>query len=1326
MIFDDDGRPADYPPGGTKTKGTTRIRTENRELFADRYLIVKELGKGGMGRVFLATDTKMNNIDVAIKTMHSVDPVRVEDVKRKELFIREATIAASLHHTNIVPVIGFDIASSYDPLTGARKEIPYIVMEYVKDGFTLAQELRQRRKLSLDETIAVLKPIAEALDCAHAPYGTREGIVHRDVKPDNIILQRIDGKLYARLLDFGISKPQSHGTGVRVTLSDMGGTRAYMAPERLTATCPPTVAQDVYSFAATAYECLVGKTPVADDDKRDSEIYASLERSWREGSLVCPYPESVFARAVMKGLSLNPDDRPKSCMAFFDEENGASQKAEGVAGFSGFTFTLDRDEFEWNGAELTPSVNVEPGGRLVERRDFALEYENNKDVGEAKVAVVGKYRYRGCVEELSFRIVPRQMSKASVADIQPCEYVGKQVFPAISVSDPDRGEKLEQGRDYEVKVLGNGMAGTAEVEVDGRDNYRGKVKKTFQILRRDIANATVLFLEEPEYNGHPVRPKIAIRDNGLGRDLCEGEDYSVKYGGEAENEGRLTVVGRGNYDGTFGMPFVILPRDIVKATVELSQSVRFDGHPISTLSVKVQDSELGQELKGGVDYRVECRNANAPGMATVCVRGIGRYRGELSREFRIEKGRFDVAGRLTTRVEYDGKPHGIDVSVRDAPKGVRVLYSRSQTGPYATEPITMRDACGETQIWFRVECEGFESYSGFGIVEIRSRNLDGLTIRPVEAQLFVGGPVCPKVTVLDPDLGVELVQGRDFELQPRGSGNVGTSSVTVVGMGNYGGKIECLFTILPKCISSAEVADIPVQVYDGSSKKPEVSVRDPDRGCALVQGRDYSLAYSDETCVGVGSVRIVGKGNYSGDKTVDFQIAPRGMSKVEALPIKPVRYEGHPIENVDVELRDVELGCALKRGKDYEVRCGNADRPGKASAEIVGLGAYRGGTLLMEFEIQEGEFDAPEVANFSGEYDRQPRPRLRLRGRIVAFFSSRGAICSMLFALLALVVVGILRRQPKDLTLDAVTPGADAVIPVGMAGSSEDDAAQVEWSSVGVAVAEGRYAEAKAILDRFATKIPNDHRSVVAKKAIELLDMQGQVGKVDRADGFGRRIDKILSEVKEACKAAMSKDGNRDAFCAMYAKIVESGASLMRLDEQRNAAVASRAKAEEARKLAKEANAEKFAKAEWVNASNLMVAAAAKFEKMEFEDAGEKYWLAAAEFERSANVAKETPKLHVIATVDGKEVKGAKLNDGKRDRMLPVDWTVDKGSIYGPYKVSYEIKGQRYEGVFDVTTVNWLGAKTIKVELHASKESGMDKRESGNSFEWPDVGEVLR
>lgn len=438
MIFGDDGCPVDYPQGGTKTKGTTKTRTENKDLFAGRYLIVKELGKGGMGRVFLATDTKMNNIDVAIKTMLSVDPGRIEDVKRKELFIREATIAASLHHTNIVPVIGFDIASSYDHLTGARNETPYIVMEYVKDGFTLAQELRQRRKLTLDETVAVLKPIAEALDCAHAPYGTREGIVHRDVKPDNIILQRIDGKLYARLLDFGISKPRSHGPGVRVTLSDMGGTRAYMAPERLQATCPPTVAQDVYSFAATAYECLVGKTPV-DDEGKDSEIYSRLEKSWRMGSLVCPYPESGFAKAVMKGLSLDPDDRPKSCMSFFGEGNGIPPKPGGTVGFSDFTFTLDRDEFEWNGAEFTPAVNVEPGGTLVERRDFALEYENNKDVGEAKVAVVGKYRYRGCVEELSFRIVPRQMSKACVADIQPCEYTGKQVFPAVSVSDPDRG-----------------------------------------------------------------------------------------------------------------------------------------------------------------------------------------------------------------------------------------------------------------------------------------------------------------------------------------------------------------------------------------------------------------------------------------------------------------------------------------------------------------------------------------------------------------------------------------------------------------------------------------------------------------------------------------------------------------------------------------------------------------------------------------------------------------------------------------------------------------------------------------------------------------------
>ena len=983
MVTDGRGRPADYSePDVTLRVDKIRKQTTKEKLFAGRYRFVKKLGEGGMGKVLLMHDD-VGRKDVAVKLFKDDGALNVEH------FRREADILQKLRHDRIVGVMDFNIEeyedrdgipdfitegkfaiSEHVNVNGVRRfVVPYFVMQYIEGGFTLAEYLdRQGGTISPEKTIEILRPIAEALDYAHRqqPEIGKPSVIHRDVKPANIILQDIgNGRLSSRLLDFGIAKPVD-GTEYTTTV-DACGTVGYMAPERIGRKGRSELSDDIYGFAAVAYRCLTGNVPAIPE--------VCNRRVPR------PSGSSPFIDAVLRGLSPEPGERPRHCMEFFEgvlrHDGGVAPQGASGKGrhFPGFMFALDASEFVWNNDEHKPKVVITPPDQLVEDTDFTIQYEDNRDVGMANVAVVGLTRkWKGCWEDLPFKIVPRSISKVAVDDIAPLVYSGRPVFPKVRVEDKDLGKVLEFDKDYWVKVelRGDGEAGEATIQIIGMGNYAGEVRKTFLVMPRNIADTDITLQDHPEYTGQPARPGIAVRDVVLGRTLQMGRDYSVEYGDDVDKEGWLRVVGAGNYEGTVVVPFKIHPRNIGHATLTAPQDVRFDGKPVASIPVKVFDDELGCELENGVDFHVEFRNANTPGDAVVCAKGFGgHYCGEVTRGFRISKGVFDVAvDRLSQRNEYDGRPHGLNVVVRNAPSAMTVSYARSKNGPYARDPVTVRDVCGETPIWFRVERDGYETYSGVGTVEIVTRSVDHLTIKLVADQPFAGRAVCPALSVQDPALNADLVRGRDFELQCSGNGDVGQACVKVVGRGNYTGQRDCPFKILPKGIGVAEVLAIPDQEYDGTPKHPEVSVRDVERDCVLVKDRDYRLAYRSDEYVGTGIVQIVGMGNYTGTKEMPFQITPRNLSKTTIAPVPPVKYGGSPVKDVDVEIRDKVRGYTLRRGKDYEVQCRNADRPGKAVLVVVGHGTYCG-KLTTTLEIQDGEFTLPVVSGFIGEYDGQ-------------------------------------------------------------------------------------------------------------------------------------------------------------------------------------------------------------------------------------------------------------------------------------------------------------------------------------------------------------------
>jgi eukaryotic-like serine/threonine-protein kinase len=252
-----------------------------------RYLIERELGRGGMATVYLARDAKHDRF-VALKVLHP-DLAATLGVDR---FQREIRIAARLQHPHIL--------SLYD--SGETVGQLWFTMPYV-EGETLRERLRSQGELPISEAVRILRDLADALAYAHA-----QGVVHRDIKPANVILT----SRHAMLMDFGVAKAVSEAAGETLTSVGLAvGTPAYMAPEQ--ASAAPTVDHraDLYALGVVAYEMLAGQPPFHGRNATKLLAAHATEhpRPLREFRPVVP---PSLADVIMRLLDKHPADRPES------------------------------------------------------------------------------------------------------------------------------------------------------------------------------------------------------------------------------------------------------------------------------------------------------------------------------------------------------------------------------------------------------------------------------------------------------------------------------------------------------------------------------------------------------------------------------------------------------------------------------------------------------------------------------------------------------------------------------------------------------------------------------------------------------------------------------------------------------------------------------------------------------------------------------------------------------------------------------------------------------------------------------------------------------
>ena len=267
-------------------------------IYADASIeghrIESMIGRGGMGQIYLATHPVLER-KVAVKVLQlNVSGAKAKQ-ELKDRFLREARSMARINHRGIVQVYS----------AGISGEVPYIIMEYLR-GRNLGQVLQKTPILAVGRTLDFLIQLTEALAYAWE----EKQIIHRDVKPDNIML--LDDDKQIKLLDLGIAKTREEMAGTSLTRSGIGlGTPTYMAPEQMTDARSVDFRADAYAMGVVALQMLSGRKPF--QATNEARLYVEKMHGVPDGAFRMPPGAPSSLRTLLKRITAaDPDDRPGS------------------------------------------------------------------------------------------------------------------------------------------------------------------------------------------------------------------------------------------------------------------------------------------------------------------------------------------------------------------------------------------------------------------------------------------------------------------------------------------------------------------------------------------------------------------------------------------------------------------------------------------------------------------------------------------------------------------------------------------------------------------------------------------------------------------------------------------------------------------------------------------------------------------------------------------------------------------------------------------------------------------------------------------------------
>lgn len=455
-------------------------------------------------------------------------------------------------------------------------------------------------------------------------------------------------------------------------------------------------------------------------------------------------------------------------------------------------------------------------------------------------------------------------------------YTGNAITPDVVIKDTD-GNEINK-RYCNITYSGNVNAGTATVTVTPKSSHiTGSASTTFTISPRSMTGASItLQYDTTTYNGTDKKPTATVTLNG--RTLTEGTDYTLSYENN-RNAGRATVTatGKGNYSGTAAKNFTISTVNAGNATVECDTTVEYTGSALTPdVTVKVN----GRTLVKDTDYTLAYHNNVDVGTAFIVVSFIGNYYGEVRKNFEI----VHRDGTICT-VEYENPTpftgYDIEPAVTVKYRGTLLSEGTDYTVRY-TDNRNVTDNARFT-VSFRGQYSGSITKT-FSITPADPSVLTFDEFLDNGTRVYNGSSYTPAA----PDVALNgyLTKNVDYTLSYRDNVNAGTGYIVYSFKGNYRGTKEIPFTISPLNLQGeAVIGDIGDQVYTGTALTPGITVR--RNSTELINGIDYTATYENNTAVGTATVRVTGRGNYTGTLVKTFRITEDPSHNVPEKPVNP-------------------------------------------------------------------------------------------------------------------------------------------------------------------------------------------------------------------------------------------------------------------------------------------------------------------------------------------------------------------------------------------------------------------------------------------------------
>ena len=456
-----------------------------------------------------------------------------------------------------------------------------------------------------------------------------------------------------------------------------------------------------------------------------------------------------------------------------------------------------------------------------------------------------------------------------------------------------------------------------------------------------VTNCTVSGLTAKTYTGKAQTQSITVKYRN--KTLKNGKDYTVSYQNNI-NAGTAYVIikGKGSYSGTVKRSFTIKPAIIYKqCTFYKIASQYYTGSQIKPVP-KIKNGTT--TLKNGTDFTLTYQNNVNKGTAKVYIKGKGNYSGSCSLTFSITARPVSTLKITVPSVTYNGKAQKPAVTVKynnyKFKNGTDYTLSYKNNTKIGTATVTVKG---------KGKLSGTKSVT----FKINAKPIKNAVITYNNSLTYNGSTLSPAVTVKYGN--ATLKKNTDYTVAYSNNVNAGTGTITITGKGIYGGSVKKTFTIKKLGISASAVSGTGNKVYTGSSIKPVPAVKVGGR--TLKNGTDFTVSYKNNTEPGTATLKVTGKGNYSGSVSKTFKITARAINDVE-VTIPDTVFTGEQVRPDVV----VSYGSyQFINNSDYTLSFKDNVNIGTASVVVTGKN-HLSGSRTVTFPIEKADISSTEIA----------------------------------------------------------------------------------------------------------------------------------------------------------------------------------------------------------------------------------------------------------------------------------------------------------------------------------------------------------------------------